>query len=99
MSDGWRSTARIVSGSLSAVLVSGGLGGLGVYDPATDQFDLAPTVDTQIADLGDLEVLANNPATADILVVASDSRTSSVDVARARFTRTPRILTARGASP
>ena len=67
---------------LSAVLVSRvAPRGLGVYDPATDQFDLAPTVDTQIADLGDLEVLENNPATADTLVVASDSHTSSVDVA------------------
>lgn len=56
-------------------------GGLGVYDPATDQFDLAPAVDAQIADLGDLDVLENNPSAADTLVVASDTHTSSIDVA------------------
>lgn len=55
--------------------------GLGVYDPGTDRFDLSPAVDASITDLGALDVLANNPATPDILVVASDNHTTTIDVA------------------
>lgn len=59
---------------------SAGSGGLGVYDPATDQFDLHPAVASGVADLSGLGVLANNAGNPNTLVVASASDTTSIDV-------------------
>ena len=57
-----------------------GIGGLGVYDPSSDRFDLAPAFAGQIADLAHVNVLRNNPRSPNIIVVASNSDTSTVDV-------------------
>jgi hypothetical protein len=54
-------------------------GGLGVYEAGTG-FDLHPSVESQIPDLGLLDLLENNPATPNIIVAASDSRTTTIDV-------------------
>lgn len=54
-------------------------GGLGVYDADTG-FDLHPAIESQIPDLGMLDLLENNPATPNTIVVGSSQRTTTIDV-------------------